>query len=557
MPYYTSAQVDAEIAANGFNAGDYYTRTQCDNRYFPTNANPGNAEVFTLVRDSVSIPRQLRGILPRAPLAWSYLFSGTITELRCDAYSKAEADGRYLSSTGYTGTLDGRYLVTNANAGSSEVFTVLRDAGAVPRQLRGILPRAPLGWSHILSGTVTELTCDAWTKAEADGRFYIRSLADSTFAPFSTETGLQNLNLQVIDIDSRLSTLEASGGVPDPVVVGAVHGSGTALTLRAGSTNVRVEAQDATTLANFGLVENYLGGAPRLRVDEEIFIDDVSGAAAGLKTNAVSARPGDNLLTITGGVNGVSVIGAGLAVAGVARATAQVTTPVLATDAGQIYLSLVGGTTGTRVMDGSNNELLKIEADETQCLTRILSLTDSAPASVAGAVLKNTAASGVARVQLDANNSTGFAQLEVASAGGCTLNAPGQQISLQNQAGTAPVVVETDGDLTYNYGLNALSDARLKQNIREADLEELQAIFDAAAPKCYDRTDVPHKSRLGFVAQDFEGAGVTGTARREDQELMTLDFSRLTAVLWGVCKRLQARVDALEKPKKAKAKSRS
>ena len=190
-------------------------------------------------------------------------------------------------------------------------------------------------------------------------------------------------------------------------------------------------------------------------MDEEIFIDDVSGAAAGLKTNAVSARPGDNLLTIAGGVNGVSVIGAGLAVAGVARATAQVTTPVLATDAGQIYLSLVGGTTGTRVMDGSNNELLKIEADETQCLTRILSVTASAPASVAGAVLKNTAASGVARVQLDANNSTGFAQLEVASAGGCTLNAPGQQISLQNQAGTAPVVVETDGDLTYNYGLNA------------------------------------------------------------------------------------------------------
>ena len=107
VPYYTAAQVDAEIAANGFNASDYYTRTQSDNRYFPNNANPGNAEVFTLVRDSVSIPRQIRGILPRAPLAWSYLFSGTITE----AYSKAEADGRYLSSTGYTGTLDGRYLV--------------------------------------------------------------------------------------------------------------------------------------------------------------------------------------------------------------------------------------------------------------------------------------------------------------------------------------------------------------------------------------------------------------------------------------------------------------
>ena len=100
-----------------------------------------------------------------------------------------------------------------------------------------------------------------------------------------------------------------------------------------------------------------------------------------------------------------------------------------------------------------------------------------------------------------------------------------------------------------------MSDARLKENIREVGLEELQAIFDAAAPKCYDRTDVPHKSRLGF-GPGFR-AGVTGTVRRKDQELMTLDFSRLTAVLWGVCKRLQARVDALEKPKKAKAKSRS
>ena len=194
VPYYTASEVDAAIASNSFNAADYFTRTQSDSRYFHNNANPGNAEVFTLVRDSVSIPRQIRGILPRAPLAWSYLFSGTITELRCDAYSKVEADGRYLSSTGYTGTLDGRYLVTNANAGSSEVFTVIRDPTAAPRQLRGILPRAPLGWSHILSGTVTELTCDAWSKTEADGRY-------ATAAAISA-------------VDSRVTALENSGGVP-------------------------------------------------------------------------------------------------------------------------------------------------------------------------------------------------------------------------------------------------------------------------------------------------------------------------------------------------------
>ena len=192
VPYYTGSEVDAAIASNSFNAADYFTRTQSDSRYFPNNANPGNAEVFTLVRDSISIPRQVRGILPRAPLAWSYLFSGTITELRCDAYSKAEADGRYLSSTGYTGTLDGRYLVTNANAGSSEVFTIIRDPSAVPRQLRGILPRAPLGWSHILSGTVTELTCDAWSKTEADGRYATAaaiSAVDSRVSPGELRRG--------------------------------------------------------------------------------------------------------------------------------------------------------------------------------------------------------------------------------------------------------------------------------------------------------------------------------------------------------------------------------
>ena len=38
---------------------------------------------------------------------------------------------------------------------------------------------------------------------------------------------------------------------------------------------------------------------------------------------------------------------------------------------------------------------------------------------------------------------------------------------------------------------------------------------------------------------------------------MTLDFSQLTAVLWGVCKKLQSRIEALEQKGKAKAKSRS
>ena len=570
VPYYTASEVDAAIASNSFNAADYFTRTQSDSRFFPNNANPGNAEVFTLVRDSVSIPRQIRGILPRAPLAWSYLFSGTITELCCDAYSKAEADGRYLSSTGYAGTLDGRYLVTNANAGSSEVFTIIRDPSAVPRQLRGILPRAPLGWSHILSGTVTELTCDAWSKTEADGRY-------ATAAAISA-------------VDSRVTALENSGGVPADISCTSLTASSAvnALNFTASDNTTKVDAlftQDVQTpllrpisavddhlriaagLVSTRMVDNdgstvlaqFSGAEVHMRVptrcDYQLTIDDVSGPATGLLTNAVSARIGDDLLTINGGTNGVTVLGAGLAVAGVARATTQVRTPTLIADFGQVFLSLQGGTTGTRVLDASNNEMLKIEADETQCLTRVLSVTNSASASTTGLVIKNTATAGTARLQLDANTATGFAQLEVAPTGNCTLNAPRQEIWLQNRlTSQAPLIVETNGIVTTAYGQNDLSDEKVKQNIRDADLDELQAIFDRAAPKRYDRADVDQKDRLGFLAQDLQHGGVTGKTMWGGKELLTLDYGKLTAVLWGVCKKLQARVEALEKPKKPKTR---
>ena len=162
------------------------------------------------------------------------------------------------------------------------------------------------------------------------------------------------------------------------------------------------------------------------------------------------------------------------------------------------------GSTGLEVTDQALNPLLQVEDDETKSLSRLISVTRSATGGVVGAVLKNTAGTGFARRQLDANNSTGLVRLEAASAGGCTLDAPNQEIWLQNQ---------TNSDVTVNYGFNNLSDAKIKENIRDADLGELLAIFNTAAPKRYDRVDVPHKDHLGFLAQDFELAGVTGKTR--------------------------------------------
>ena len=128
------------------------------------------------------------------------------------------------------------------------------------------------------------------------------------------------------------------------------------------------------------------------------------------------------------------------------------------------YMRIFTGSTGLEVSDQSLNPLLQVEDDETKSLSRLISVTRSATGGVVGAVRKNTAGTGFARLQLDANNSTGLVRLEAASAGGCTLDAPNQEIWLQNRtSGAAPLVIETDSDVTVNYGFNNLSDAKLKE----------------------------------------------------------------------------------------------
>ena len=71
---------------------------------------------------------------------------------------------------------------------------------------------------------------------------------------------------------------------------------------------------------------------------------------------------------------------------------------------------------------------------------------------------------------------------------------------------------------------------RSSRTSRDADLDELQAIFDRAAPKRYDRADVDQKDRLGFLAQDLQHGGVTGKTMWGGKELLTLDYGKLTAV---------------------------
>ena len=112
------------------------------------------------------------------------------------------------------------------------------------------------------------------------------------------------------------------------------------------------------------------------------------------------------------------------------------------------------------------------------------------------------------------------------------------------------VIAGNTGNVVCNTSFTNLSDSRVKTEMAEADVAELKQLFDSVEAKQYKRPDMNEDLRLGFASNDFSGAkwkNLTGTARWSDgTEMITLDYSHLTSVLWGVCKGFQARLDALE-----------
>jgi hypothetical protein len=102
---------------------------------------------------------------------------------------------------------------------------------------------------------------------------------------------------------------------------------------------------------------------------------------------------------------------------------------------------------------------------------------------------------------------------------------------------------------------SSASDQRLKEQIKDADLDMCQTVFDAISPKTYKRNDVDqNKTRLGFIAQDFEAnlpiefqnivaPFIHGID--DKQEMLGLDYARITCILWGVCKNQQKALQEL------------
>ena len=233
------------------------------------------------------------------------------------------------------------------------------------------------------------------------------------------------------------------------------------------------------------------------------------------------------MLTIQGGTNGVLVDDT-LRING-----------VLAPEASLPFLSLSGGTSGVQVLSPLLEQIAVGPTNGT-----------------VGVVVRNAAATGEASLLLDANNQNGVVELKALAGGGVQLNSLFQFISMNNTNGIANLAIEPNtggslnGEVIFGYGHLNASDRRLKENIRRVPDQHLQRLFDAVEPQYYDRIG-GGKDQLGFIAQDVQAAGKLGETLCKTmsgpEELLALDYQKLSVVLWGVVKGLQKRVDKLEK----------
>ena len=182
----TQTEIDDAIAGAGF-----LTQAQADTRYFAVSA---NASFESLVNVT---PPMIKALLPRAPLAANTILTETTLELTCDAYSKAESDGRnlYLSSSSFA-PLDARYFARNpAVAEGNGLFHLVQEQ-FTPQFIRSLLFRPPLTGRGILGNfSVIEIEADCWSKAQSDSRYPLVATFNS-------------LGSTVTSIDGRVSTLE-------------------------------------------------------------------------------------------------------------------------------------------------------------------------------------------------------------------------------------------------------------------------------------------------------------------------------------------------------------
>ena len=116
-------------------------------------------------------------------------------------------------------------------------------------------------------------------------------------------------------------------------------------------------------------------------------------------------------------------------------------------------------------------------------------------------------------------------------------------------------------DCVFTSGSTSLSDQRIKTDVSELDNEILLDFCNSLSPSMYARTDLEPQPRVGLIAQDVESALTNHSLPKspfintlyqsieengEIEELMGLDYSRLSVALLGAVKELTNRITLLE-----------
>ena len=536
LAYDTSAEVDTKISG-------FLDQTAGDARYLVRAPGAESGQIWNLVQEQFT-PRIVRNLLLEAPLVGDAILGNQSTlRIRSDSWSKAEADARFLR-TNDLGPLDARYFVTTPGAEGGGIFN-LAQTQFTPNIIRNLLCQTPLSAQPILgNGSTLQISCDCWSKGQSDTRYPLIANFNSLG---QRVTDLENAPGVDPTADLTVNSLTATI-VDTPVLQSA------AADLQIQNATTTIRAEDGTLLASFATGSIGLEQDITVRADRtlnattgdfaQFFVGSTAATGTFASSSSITATqqiesdlrvqaplvrsdPAAPLLTIQGGTNGVLVDDT-LRING-----------VLAPEASLPFLSLSGGTSGVQVLSPLLEQIAVGPTNGT-----------------VGVVVRNAAATGEASLLLDANNQNGVAELKALAGGGVQLNSLFQFISMNNTNGLANLAIEPNtggslnGEVIFGYGHLNASDRRLKTNIRRVPDQHVQKLFDAVEPQYYDRIG-GGKDQLGFIAQDVQAAGKLGEilckTMSGPEELLALDYQKLSVVLWGVVKKLQKRVDKLER----------
>ena len=567
--YWTSGRTQTEIDDAVAGLLDQAT---ADTRYFVRAPGAESGNIFNLVQEQFT-PRIVRNLLLEAPLQGDAILGNLSTlRLRCDSWTKAEADSRFLRSNNLA-PLDARYLPNTPGAEGGGIFNLVQTQ-FTPVVIRNLLCQSPLSCQPILgNGSTLQITCDCWSKGQSDGRYPLVANFNSLGTTVNSIDGrVTTLETDVGAIDGRVTALENSGGVAptaDLTVNSLTAMETPQLQSAAGDLQIQnalvtVRKEDGALLASFA--------------DGGIGLDRDVTVAAASTLNATTADI--TQLTVgsaaaTGAFNSNSSVTANLEVVSNLRLEA----PLVRCDPTAPWLSIEGGAQGVLVNDTLRvNGAIAPEASlpylflsggttGLEMNTKFAAVTGLGdPGGFCELTVINQAPTGVARLFLSTQNNApagGRGELVALANGGVQLNALNQNIALKTTGGTANLVIEpntggaSNGEVICFYGFQNLSDERLKTNVQPLSATEALELFDGVEARSYDRVDGAAQ-QTGFVAQEVYKSGPLGKSfcklkNFEDRELMTLDYQRMTAVLWQTCKSLQKRIEKLEKKKRGRS----